>query len=503
MSGFAIGVDLANVEDEHGRFVETLAWGDPVDVIESETRRVKVRVTRFRSLADGTIVPTSFVGFIKRPRTKAVDKRLLVERDASQVLKLDFVDVQQGDASVIETPDGKLVLIDGGDNQLFARYLANRFPGTSSAAPREVDCIVVTHGDADHFAGLAKIEESERNVSPKKRLFIHPKRVFHNGLVKRPASVADDLQLGAIKRSGSKAIIVGLENDLLSVPDAQMNRPFREWKRALRAFSIRGPIDIRRLEKGMGNAFDFLGDAIKVEVLGPILTKLGTREGLLFLGEPAKGPAVGHGGRTFRGRSVSHTINGHSIVLRLTFGKWRFLYAGDLNEQAEAILTAEHSSGAIDLEVEVLKVPHHGSADFSGEFLRAVNPLASVVSSGDESEQKEYIHPRATLMSALGRCSREGSVVFVTELVAFFKTEGWVNPGPPPANPDDPGPPSTASKQRSPFFAFSRTAYGIVKVRCSRDRMLVYTNSGQSQLKEAYAFEWRDGRPQPAAVLKI
>ena len=142
--------------------------------------------------------------------------------------------MQQGDASVIETPDGKLVLIDGGDNQLFARYLANRFPGTSSAAPKEVDCIVVTHGDADHFAGLTKIEESERNVAPKKRLFIHPKRVFHNGLVKRPSSVADDLQLGAIKRSGGKAIIVGLENDLLSVPDAQMNRPFREWKRALR-----------------------------------------------------------------------------------------------------------------------------------------------------------------------------------------------------------------------------------------------------------------------------
>ena len=227
-----------------------------------------------------------------------------------------------------------------------------------------MDCIVVTHGDADHFAGLTKIEESERNVAPKKRLFIHPKRVFHNGLVKRPSSVADDLQLGAIKRSGSKAIIVGLENDLLSVPDAQMNRPFREWKRALRAFTIRGPIDIRRLEKGIANAFDFLGDTIKVEVLGPIPTKLGTNKGLLFLGEPAKGPAVGHAGRTFRGRSVSHTINGHSIVLRLTFGKWRFLYAGDLNEQAEAILTAEHSSGAIDLEAEVLKVPHHGSADF-------------------------------------------------------------------------------------------------------------------------------------------
>ena len=432
-------------------------------MIESETRRVKVRVTRYRSLADGTIVPTSFVGFIKRPRAKAVDKKLLVDRDASQVLKLDFVDVQQGDASVIETPDGKLVLIDGGDNQLFARYLANRFPGTSSAAPREVDCIVVTHGDADHFAGLAKIEESERNVAPKKRLFIHPKRVFHNGLVKRPSSVADDLQLGAIKRSGSKAIIVGLENDLLSVPDAADEPPLSRAGngRCGRSRSC-GPIDIRRLEKGMRNAFDFLGDSDQGRSVGPDPDEAGNQQGPAASRRSRRKArqSADAGEHVPAACSVSHTINGHSIVLRLTFGKWRFLYAGDLNEQAEAILTAEHSSGAIDLEAEVLKVPHALVPPTSQvSSCGAVNPLASVVSSGDESDQKEYIHPRATLMSALGRCSREGSVVFVTELVAFFKTEGWVNPGPPPANPDDPGIAFAAEPAAKPVLRV--LAYGV------------------------------------------
>lgn len=492
-----IGLDLASVVDARDRLATTLAWGDPVDVLAREPTRVKVRLTRYVTRDDGTIEPQDFTGYIRRPRTQALDRKLLVDPDAMRVLKLDFVDVQQGDASVLETPDGAVVLIDGGDNQLFARYLANRFRGTSDAAPKQIDCIVVTHGDADHFAGLSEIHAAELHREPQKRVFIHPRRVFHNGLVKRPSSVDEDRQLGAIKKFGNKAIVVGLVDDLLNVPDAEMNRPFRDWKRALRAFARRGPIEVRRLEKGADQAFDFLDDDVRVEVLAPILTQRGNSRGLLFLGEPVKGPAIGHGGTEFRGRSVSHTINGHSIVLRLTFGKWRFLYAGDLNEQAEDILTDEHAAGRIDLEAEVLKVPHHGSADFSREFLQAVRPIVSIVSSGDESERKEYIHPRATLMTALGRHSRDGALVFVTELVAFFNAEGWVTPAPPPDVP------TTPTNRRAPFFAFSRTAYGLVRVRCSEDRLLVFTNSGQARLKEAYAFQWRDGGPQPAQVLKV
>ena len=55
-------------------------------------------------------------------------------------------------------------------------------------------------------------------------------------------------------------------------------------------------------------------------------------------------------------------------------------------------------------------MPHHGSADFSGAFLQAVSPVVSVVSSGDDTARKEFIHPRATLVGALGyRGSRNRS----------------------------------------------------------------------------------------------
>ena len=80
-----------------------------------------------------------------------------------------------------------MILVDGGDNQLFARYLAGRFRGTSLAQPKPIECILVTHGDADHFLGLPEIYKSETNKKHLKRLFIQPRRVYHNGLVKRPA----------------------------------------------------------------------------------------------------------------------------------------------------------------------------------------------------------------------------------------------------------------------------------------------------------------------------
>ena len=43
------------------------------------------------------------------------------------------------------------------------------------------------------------------------------------------------------------------------------------------------------------------------------------------------------------------------------------------------------SEVTVEQFAEVLKVPHHGSADFSPRMLEAVKPVLSVISSGDES----------------------------------------------------------------------------------------------------------------------
>lgn len=429
----AIAVDLAELTNEDGELRATLAWGDPVTVVEEDEKRSKVEILDFETKPDGSILPTTRTGFIARhPRgRKSVEVSLPV--DQVKVLKLDFVDVQQGDGALLETPGGKTITIDGGDNQLFARYLASRFPGTSAAARKTIDAMVISHGDADHFAGLVEIRDSEANENPRKRLFAEPRRVFHNGLVKRPSKVDDVDSFGATKEVDGKTIITGLETDITKVPDEELNQYFERWKKALLGWQADGAeIEFRRLAKGDGDAFDFLsGEGIEVEVLGPILSHEGGVTGLRFLGEPPKGPQFGAAtpDEKFGSLSPAHTINGHSILLRLAFGNWRLLFAGDLNTQAEQTLVADAEAGKVDLQGEIFKVPHHGSAEYSSGFLQAVKPLVSVVSSGDENARKEYIHPRATLMNALGRCSRnDAAVVFVTELVAFFETVGWVRP---------------------------------------------------------------------------
>jgi hypothetical protein len=185
-------------------------------------------------------------------------------------------------------------------------------------------------------------------------------------------------------------------------------------------------------------------------------------------------------------------------VLRLTYGRWRMLFAGDLNEEAEEILVEAHRSREGSLRSEVFKVPHHGSADFLESFLEAVSPVVSVISSGDENPAKEYIHPRATLMAGLGRAGRPHEpVLFVTELVAFFRAEGWVANQPPDSG-------TGWSRRRKPFFAFSREAFGLVRVRTDGQRLLAYTDSGLATMKEAYAYTLEDdGTAVPEGLVRV
>ena len=107
-----------------------------------------------------------------------------------------------------------------------------------------------------------------------------------------------------------------------------------------------------------------------------------------------------------------------------------------------------------------------------------MKPVVSLISSGDESSRKEHIHPRATLMGALGRVARgDTSLVFCTELAAFFQVRG-VSKETNPSN----------KKRAKPYFGFERTNFGIIQIRTDGNRVLVFTHSGKAGMKEAYRF---------------
>src|SRR5690606_38975117 len=108
---------------------------------------------------------------------------------------------------------------------------------------------------ADHYAGLPEIFKSETNASKLKRLFMHPRRVYHNGIIKRPSKIAGksvserDL-LGPTRETADGLMLTGLKTDLLKVKDSDMNTPFIAWKKALAAYRERGSITFRRLAFG-------------------------------------------------------------------------------------------------------------------------------------------------------------------------------------------------------------------------------------------------------------
>jgi competence protein ComEC len=69
------------------------------------------------------------------------------------------LDVGQGDAILLRTARGQVVLIDGGPDPVL---LASRLGETLPFWEREIDVVLVTHDDTDHIGGLAPIASRYR-----------------------------------------------------------------------------------------------------------------------------------------------------------------------------------------------------------------------------------------------------------------------------------------------------------------------------------------------------
>ena len=71
----------------------------------------------------------------------------------SQNIKLSFFDVGQGDACLIKTPNNKIILIDGGPDNLILRSLGSQMPFYK----RRIHMVIVSHFHQDHIVGLIEV----------------------------------------------------------------------------------------------------------------------------------------------------------------------------------------------------------------------------------------------------------------------------------------------------------------------------------------------------------
>jgi beta-lactamase superfamily II metal-dependent hydrolase len=90
--------------------------------------------------------------------------------NSSSMLKVDFLDIGQGDSVYIQAPNGNQMLVDGGKPGSVLARLGEVMP----LSDKSIDVVMGSHPDADHVGGLNDVLDS-----------------YHVGTVIEPGSVTD------------------------------------------------------------------------------------------------------------------------------------------------------------------------------------------------------------------------------------------------------------------------------------------------------------------------
>ncbi len=114
-----------------------------------------------------------------------------------------------------------------------------------------------------------------------------------------------------------------------------------------------------------------------------------------------------------KGGFSTENENSNSAVLRIDYFDTSALLTGDLETDAEEILLPKY-----DLEVDILKVGHHGSSTSTGaDFLAEADPVYGIISAG---EGNRYGHPHYEVLDRLTdndvmiyRTDQDGDITFV------------------------------------------------------------------------------------------
>lgn len=457
----------------------TLMWGDEVRVTGNDADYYFLDWAQqvWETQADGISRPHwEFSTAVIPIKTKL--------KDTNEIMKVRIVDVGQGDSAIIETPQKKMIIIDSGQTEALLQYMRKAWSYVLREKSINCDAVVITHGDEDHIVGFHELLSKKRYSEDCHLLddpMVRAERIYHNGLVKRKGFADKDPNLfGASKVINEKTYINEIVEDPRDLDDAVLPTNMLNWKSDVKfQYKYNHDLICKNLLAGDDQAFGFMDNGITVNVLGPIPDTVDGKELLPWM----------HTSPTSKSLSGSHTINGNSIVLKINYKNVRLIFGADLNRESELRLMNAYPKAGGKLEAEVMKAPHHGSDDYVEEFFDHIQPVVSVISSGDEDPFYEHIHPRACMVGTLGKYSREDvtrPLIFVTEMSAFFEKIGFAF--------------VTKAKRVQGVYkpdtktesfetqAYKKTCFGIVHIRTNGKRVFVAAHSAKPSTKEKYVF---------------
>lgn len=245
---------------------------------------------------------------------------------AQDTVSIYFLDVGQGDSSIIITPDDRVVMIDSGPNEsLILRYLQN-------LRISQIDLLIATHAHADHISGMDKII-----AKYKPKAFIDPGIPHTTATYQRMITAIDKYNINYYEGISRKINLGSLSLTIL----------------------------------------------------------------------PPANPHI-----------KKSELNNNSLVVRLDFKDFSCLFTGDIEKKREGQLLTESRS---NLNVDILKVGHHGSSSSSSPlFIKSVGPEIAVICCG---QTNKYGHPHQETISLLQSLGME---IYRTDLsgTILIKTDG-------------------------------------------------------------------------------
>ena len=317
------------------------------------------------------------------------------------LLEIYVIDVGQGDGVLMRTPhDDAWHMIDAGiraAEQMTRKGAANfvrwKFIDDLQRERVTLKNMIVTHPDADHYGGMVDLLAG---ALPDGRSFgIEVDRFWHCGI----GRFKDGDKLGALRADTRSTPLpsagFNVKPDgrfIVELLDGKTHfgrpkRPFASDFDGLARLVGKVPKKVSSLSQADGwlPGYAPAPGAAAIRVLGPVVETLaGGGKGLRWLG------------------SESVTRNGHSVVLRVDYGKARVLLTGDLNTASQRLLLS--CQPADEFNADVSKGCHHGSDDIDLRFVRAMAARATVISSGDN---EDYAHPRPRILGASARYGRD------------------------------------------------------------------------------------------------
>ena len=301
-------VHKVNVRDvPGGSIVGELRPGQSAEYLESERHWHKVR------LSSGT------EGFVSKAWTRIVPSpTAAIQTD----LEIHFIDVGQGDATLVVCPDGTNILVDvgslgGGDSDLIRDYILEQL----DRHERRVNALVITHPDNDHF-----------NLIP---------------------SVLAGVPIDHLYRVGEI--------------DDYANATFRSWL------------------NDFGNQRTTILEAADFDPLDQPNSRLDCGPADVWILAAAESASL----------SPKNTM---SIVLMVRHGEFEAILTGDATRATEAAIIDRYPNDRLD--VEVLKIGHHGSlATSTGQaWADVVRPEVAIASAAFTNR---FGHPRKEIVERL------------------------------------------------------------------------------------------------------